>query len=175
MSTSPHADGTPPIRDDYEYALDQEEVKLEVPGYRQLDEFSCGPVAAWSIIETFHPGSIAFGNFYLDCKMDEDGSNEYQIIDALRKHGVGVGIRDELDFEDVVKTIDRGFPILGSVTHPGYADHWLVIYGYGLNPERLFTCNHPRSSGLHGREEMKWKSWLRLWDDESRYLVCWGK
>jgi hypothetical protein len=175
MSISPHILGIPPIRDIYEYDLAEDEVKLEVTGYRQLDGYSCGPVAAWSILQTFHPKSTSFRNFYRDCKMDEEGSNEYQVINALRMNRIGVGLRDELDFDDIIKTIDKGFPILGSITLPGSADHWLVIYGYGLSPKRLFTCNHPRSSGLHGREEMNWDRWLSIWDEESRYLICWGK
>jgi hypothetical protein len=175
MSISPHAAGVPPIRDHYEYELAEDEVKLELIGYRQLDEYSCGPVAAWSILEIFHPGVVSFPTFYKDCKMDEDGSNEYQIINALRKNGVGIGIRDELDFEDIVKIIDKGFPVLGSITHPGFADHWLVIYGYGMNPPRLCTSNHYGNHDAHSRKQLSWDHWLSLWDVESRYLICWGK
>jgi hypothetical protein len=79
-----------------------------------------------------------------------------------------------MSFDDLVKTIERGFPILSSVRSRGYADHWVCLYGYGLNPKRVFTCNHVQG-GLHGRQELKWGDWKRLWDPSSRYLICWGK
>ncbi|HEY0257064.1 MAG TPA: papain-like cysteine protease family protein [Candidatus Methylacidiphilales bacterium] len=125
-------------------------------------------MATTSILEIFHPGVVSFATFYKAYKMDEDGSNEYQIISALRKNGVTVGIRDEWDFEDIVKTINKGFPILGSITHPGQADHWLVIYGYGMGPPRLCTSNHTGNHDTHGRKQLNWDHWLSLWDVESR-------
>ncbi len=174
MPLKPHFVGVPPLLDSYELDLREDEIKLEVPGYRQVDGYSCGPVAAWSVLQTFNP-SLSFRKFYQDCKVTEDGTNEYQIIRALRKNGVGVSLRDEMEFDDVAKAIDDGFPILTSISLGGNIDHWVCIYGVGLNPQRLFTCNHGGASEHHGRMGHAWEVWLRIWDDSSRYLICWGK
>jgi len=163
----------PPIPDAPDDDLAENEVKLEVPGYRQMDDHSCGPVAAWSILQTFHPGSTSYHAFYADCEADEDGANEIQIIRALRMNRIGVGLRDEMTFKDLIKTIDRGFPILSSIRQRGWEDHWVCIYGYGLKPSRVFTCNHAQN-GSHGRKEYRWSEWRRRWDPSSQYLICWG-
>jgi hypothetical protein len=164
-----------PIPDVYEYDLAEDEVKLEVPGYRQMDGFSCGPVAGWSILQTFHPGTLSFREFYLDCQADEDGCSEDQVVEALRMNDIGISIRPTMTFKDMVRTIDKGFPILTGISPRGYADHWVGIYGYGLEPKRLFTCNHTNMAALHGREIIGWKDWTKLWDKTSNYLICWGK
>jgi hypothetical protein len=39
---SPHAAGVAPIRDGYEYEMAEDEVKLELIGYRQLDNTPAG-------------------------------------------------------------------------------------------------------------------------------------
>ena len=173
MPQKPSFVGVPPLLDAPEYDLGEDEIKLEVPGYRQMDGYSCDPVDAWSVLQTFHP-SKSFRRFYQDCKVTDDGTNEYQIIRALRKNGVGISVRDEMELDDIVKTIAEGFPILTSISLSGYIDHWVCIYGVGLNPPRLFTCNHGGTT-CHGRAEIAWGDWMKLWDDSSHYLICWGK
>ena len=42
---------------------DQDAVLLDVPSYSQTDDYSCGAIAAWSIVETFRP-MANFWEFY---------------------------------------------------------------------------------------------------------------
>ena len=39
------------------------EHKLAVPGYAQLDGYSCGATAGWAVLKTFHP-KASFRSFY---------------------------------------------------------------------------------------------------------------
>src|SRR6266436_5702016 len=58
---------------------DKDAVLLDVPSYSQTDDYSCGAIAAWSIVETFRPRAN-FEKFY-DLVQPEPGA------------GVGVGPR----------------------------------------------------------------------------------
>jgi len=53
----------PDLTDDYIY---ENEHKLAVPGYSQVDPYSCGATAGWAVVKTYHP-KASFRNFYKNC------------------------------------------------------------------------------------------------------------
>lgn len=55
--------------------------------------------------------------------------------------GIGVGDRLNLDFESIPATLDEGYPIV-TLTKTPHSDesHWVVIYGYGRKPNRIFIA-----------------------------------
>ena len=67
------------------------EHKLAVPGYAQLDGYSCGATAGWAVVKTFHP-QASFRSFYHACNPSLDGTTDARVIRALRCHG-GRGVR----------------------------------------------------------------------------------
>jgi hypothetical protein len=163
----------PDLTDD---TVGENETKLAVPGFRQLDCWSCGATAAFAVVKTFHPGA-KFTRFYADVGTTASGTSESAIVRGLRKHGVGVSIRDDMDFNDIEAAIESGFPVIAGIGRDENedGDHWVCIYGVGRKPKRIFVCNQPFILSLHGREEFTWKRWQRWWNPSGRGLVCWGK
>jgi Papain-like cysteine protease AvrRpt2 len=153
-----------------------DETKLLVPGFRQLNAHDCGPVSVYSVVRAFHRRA-SYSKIYRDCNPSEDeGAGLTQMIRALRRNGVGVSERWGMTFKDVVLAIESGHPIIvGERTDDPDSGHWVVIYGYGKNPKRVFTCNQPNVVALSGREEFTWQDWRGLWDEKGFGLVCWGK
>src|SRR6185295_7778849 len=59
--------------------------------------------------------------------------------DVLAEHST---LREKVGVLDL-RTIDEGFPIIGVIENPGSeAAHWIVIYGYGRKPDRLFLATN---------------------------------
>ena len=160
--------------DDYAEEGEEGETKLAVPFYCQMDWYSCGAIAAWAVVETFHP-KANFNRFYRDCDPDPtEGTSETKIVRALRKHGVGVGIRRDLDFDSIAEVIENGFPIIAGVGHEfSDGDHWVVIYGYSRRPKRVFLSNIVRPGCSH--EEYSWREFRSEWSPRGHGLICWGK
>jgi hypothetical protein len=156
--------------------VDDGETKLLVPGYRQLNGHACGPVSVYSVIKSFHPRA-SYQKVYEDCNPSGDeGTGPTQMIRALRRNGVGVSERWGLMFKDIAEAIELGFPIIvGKRIQNSNSGHWVVIYGYGSKPNRVFTCGQPNALALLGRASFTWADWTSQWDEYGFGLVCWGK
>ena len=162
----------PDLRDDY--ISDDTETKLAVPFFCQLDWYSCGAVAGWSVVKYFHP-EAKFWAFYSDVSpLPLVGTSEGKLVRALRRHGIGVSIRRHLRFADLCASIESSCPVIVGVGHEyPDGDHWLVIYGVGRQPQRIFACNWVRPG--RSRETLTWAEFRALWNPTGHGLVCWGK
>ena len=150
------------------------EHKLAVPGYAQLDGYSCGATAGWAVVKTFHP-QASFRSFYNACNPSLDGTTDAQVIRALLSHGVGVSVRTDLTYAMVRATIRAGFPIITGIGREvcDTGDHFVVIYGVGWNPSRVFVCNQPQWGC--SRQELPWADFRATWAPLDHGLICWGK
>jgi hypothetical protein len=143
---------------------------LAVPGYRQIDSFSCGAAAALMAVRTFRPGFPA-GDFHDLCS-PVDGIQNQRLIRFLRKSGLGVSERGDLTFTAIAEQIDAGFPIITLVNEKDGLQHWVVIYGVGRKPNRVFVAGVKLP--FIGRKAFTWREFSRTW--VTGYgLVCWGK
>jgi len=149
-------------------------VILDVPSYSQTDEYSCGAIAAWSIVETFYP-KVDFWKFYTTVNPDPDeGIGPRGIVSALRKFKIGTHARRRLKWEDIKEIIDDGCPMLVGTGREifEFGDHWNVLYGYGKRPDRVFLGNVPGL--LRNQEVMSFKKFSREWNPCGEAIVCWG-
>lgn len=165
-----------PIRDQGEIESDDNEIKLNLTGYRQTTDVSCGASAAWPIVQEFSP-KIGFQQFFRMTKCDSDGIDDDELARALRKCGIGVSIRFGLTQKEIYDTINKGYPILTGIMHGKSEDderipHWVLIFG--VSPEKIYTMNN-YILGAHGRAEFTWDQWEEIVDKESNFLTCWGK
>ncbi len=162
----------PDLRDDY--VNNDTEVKLAVPFFCQSDWYSCGAVAGWSVVKYFHPAAT-FRAFYKEVNpLPLEGTSEGKLVRALRRHGVRVSIRRKLRFADLCTAIENGRPAIVGIGHEYEdGDHWIVIYGVGTRPRRVFVCNWVRPG--RSREELTWAEFRALWNPTGHGLVCWGK
>jgi hypothetical protein len=154
---------------------------LKVPSFRQIDGFSCGVVAGWSVIQGLYPerGRRDFLKFYEDCAPSpEAGTSCNRLIKALRNQGLGVSLRrGMLSWNALKKEIENGFPIIAVIDVPAADyDHWVTLYGYkqkSATARWVYLNNNGFEVIKKGVEVMPFEKFQQLHTDD--YLVCWGK
>jgi hypothetical protein len=153
---------------------------LDIPGYKQIESYTCGYVAGSMILHTFHP-SRSLSRFFKLCRPDyETGVQTTTLVRALRASGIGVSCRTKMSFADICEAIDSGYPIISLTKTPRSDEvHWVVIYGYGKKPDRVFIAGDDKLNFIGtwlGRKEVRWVDFRRsVWGEAGFGLICWGK
>lgn len=162
------------VRDRLSHPSLPDVVTLEVSGYRQAESFTCGFVAGLMVLHTFRP-SASIDRFYRAVNPTRlYGASTRKVASALRRSGIGVSIRHNLDFKAIQTQINNGFPIITCIkTSDPSVDHWVVIYGYGRNSARLFVAG--QGIPYFARREILWMDFNRKIRPKGFGLVCWGK
>ena len=147
------------------------EVTLDLTGYRQIDSYSCGGVAAAMAVKFLRP-RMSFERIYDAVNpIQETGAGYVRVTRALRSLGVRVSWRKNLSFDDICSAIDAGSPVLVCIqTNDAETDHWVVAYGYGRRPDLLFIAGR----GVHflARNRVRRREFRRLWCPPGEGLVC---
>ena len=117
---------------------------LPLRGLCQLDGWSCGLTAAYSILDYHRPGQVSIRGLRKYRDPDpEEGLGPSEISSALRRFGLKCRITRDLDKTTVDAEIRKGTPILVGVEGEllGFDEgHWLVIHG--VSEERVLVANH---------------------------------
>jgi ABC-type bacteriocin/lantibiotic exporter with double-glycine peptidase domain len=153
----------------------EDDVIIVVPSHLQMDSFSCGPIAVWSLVKTFHGTRYSLDQVCKACDYDQDGMDQYAIRQALKKLHIGCSFRNNLTFERIGRIIDQGFPIIAGIGRDWEHEHWAVIYAYGKNPNRLSLANCLGENQGESREEFEWSEFKGTWASKGFGIVCWGK
>lgn len=147
-----------------------DEVTLDLPGYCQLDTFGCGAIAGDMALKHFKPRA-SFSAFYARVSpLPENGTATYRLIRALRQSGLCVSERHNLTFTDLCAAIDAGSPVIVVVHNPGAEDtHWVVVYGYGREPKRVFIATNgiPLVTNV-----ILLQKFARIWSPHGNGLLC---
>jgi len=155
----------------------EDAVQLDVPSLSQTDDYSCGAIAAWSIVETFRPRAN-FEKFY-DLVWPEPGVGvgPKRVLAALKKFRIGTQVRRGMKWKDIRATIDEGFPMLigtGKEDPDSQGDHWSTLVGYATHPRRVFLGNQPGL--LRNRVCVDWAEFREeWWNPPAVAIICWGK
>ena len=167
------------IRDPLVHPKSDNVTTLDVVGYRQLESYTCGFAAGLIVLHTFHPKRSIKAFFDLVAANRQWGTQDGRLIKSLRASGVGVAERNDLTFAKICKIIDDGFPIITLVrSRERGVLHWVVLYGYGVKPNRVFIAGEgPHLIGHWlGYKEALWSDFKRKkWSTSGFGLVCWGK
>lgn len=161
------------IPDRLPYASDDEtETTLAVPGYQQTESYGCGFVAGLMVLHTFKP-KASIDRFFRRVNPDREwGIETGPLGEALRQSGVGVSVRENLTYDRIAETLEEGYLIITCVkTGQSDVDHWVVAYGYGVSPNRIFVAGN----GILRRHVLPWADFRRVWSPKGFGLVCWGK
>lgn len=110
-------------------------VTVPLFGYRQTRSYSCGFATALMVLRTFGR-SVEARELFERLRTGRSGTRQTAIVTELRRRGLRANIRYDLDFAALSRAIDAGKLI---VAYLGDAEHWLVVYGYGRGPERVFV------------------------------------
>jgi hypothetical protein len=147
------------------------EVTLALPGYRQIDSFSCGGIAAAMVGKFLRP-RMSFQRIYAAVDpVRGSGAGFDRVTRALRSLGVGVSWRKNLTFDDICDAVDSESPVLvcTKTTDPD-TDHWVVIYGYRRRPDLLFIAG--MGIPFLARNRMLRRKFRELWFTPGVGLVC---
>lgn len=116
---------------------DEEVVTLAVPGYRQVRNYSCGYTAVLMVLRHFG-SQVAGDKLFAALGTTRDGTGQSAIIKVLRDQGLRAGVRYDIGFADVQRSISLGKVLIGYLADE---HHWVVLYGYGDNPQRVFVAD----------------------------------
>ncbi len=155
-------------------------VTLDFTGYSQVDDFSCGAVAGWAVVEAFD-ARRSFRRFYKNCAATPArGTSTPRLAQALSESGVGIKhLRHRISFARLCRAIDDGFPVICCVDHDKRDDtsHWLVVYGYQTRPARVFAAGngwmHLFGASLFGEHILPRRLFERM--RITGALICSGK
>jgi len=161
---------------------------LDMNGFGQTNDYSCGYAAIAMVIDAFTALPKDKRGMYEDIdamtakleeawhtlKPDEEfGSSTTSIIRTIRKLGMGVSAKDDLTFKSICQYISDGYPIITTVrTSIPDTDHWVVLYGVGEKPNRVYMAGTYFLSGATHRN--LWPHFRRNWSPNGFGLLCWG-
>jgi predicted double-glycine peptidase len=164
--------GLAAIRIPLEQASQPREVTLDLPGYMQTNGYACGAITAAMIVQYFRP-RMSFARIYAAIWPVQDfGASTAQVVRGLRSCGLHVSQRRKLRFAHIRKAIDWGRPVMTVIHNPGAdSDHWVVIYGYSVQPNRVFLA----TNGLPwcDTNRIARSQFERLWKPPGNGLICW--
>ncbi len=147
------------------------EVTLDLPGYQQLDNYSCGAVAAAMVVKFLKP-AMSFERIYAAVSPHREyGTATSRVIRALSSLGIRGSRKQSLSFDDICTAIDAGRPVMLCVTtNEKGTDHWVVIYGYGRRPNLVFVAGQGWPFVV--RHRMPWREFRHRWSPAGEGLVC---
>jgi ABC-type bacteriocin/lantibiotic exporter with double-glycine peptidase domain len=130
--------------------------------YRQSRSYSCGFASALMVLRSF--GRAVEGReLFESLGTGRSGTRQNAIIRELRRRDTSANVRYDLDFDALCRAIDAGKLIIGYLFD---AEHWLVVYGYGLAPARVFVADPRPGEGC----EQAWDSYAGRLDGFG--IVC---
>ena len=148
---------------------------LPISGYAQTQSYTCGFAAGSMVLKKFQPAA-SLERFYGFVKPHPTrGTSRGRLRDSLRRCGIAVNWRNDLDFSSIMAAIDRNKPIATVVHYHGenmvVVKHWVVIYGYGKSPPRIFVAG--TGFPILSRKELPW-NWFKkhFWRTQGFGLVC---
>lgn len=129
-------------------SADPEVKALAIPGYYQVREYTCGFACTLMALH-YYRRYVSPQDLYEQLGTDYTGTSQGAIVRELRAAGCGAGILRDLDFARLRKSIDGNRLVIG---YHHRLEHWVVLYGYGTNPDRVFVADPLR----HHRSEHSW-------------------
>jgi hypothetical protein len=144
---------------------------LDVPGYRQTQLHTCGFVAGLMVLHYFDPTRSARLFYRRTQPTLDEGTPVPRLVRALRESYIQVEDRTDLNFERIVKSIRQGRPVITTVKRRFDTGHWVVIYGVGFRPNRVFVAGNGIPY-LLDRSEMAWADFRKNWFVIGEGLVC---
>lgn len=119
--------------------------------YRQSRNYSCGFASVLMILRSF--GQAVEGKELFErLGTGRSGTRQTAILRELRRSGMSANVRYDFNFDALCRSIDAQKLIVGYLFD---VEHWLVIYGYGVEPRRVFVAD-PRPGE---RCEQPWETY----------------
>jgi len=123
---------------------------LSVPAYRQTRNYCCGFTCALMVAHYFE-APVSARDLFERLGTARDGTRQNAIVRELRALRLRINVRYDVDFDRLRREIDQGKLIIGYLAD---AEHWVVLYGYAVSPERVYIADPRPDEGC----EHAWES-----------------
>lgn len=143
----------------------------------QLDEHSCGFLAALMVIRYFDPTVSTRDVLATLLPSPARGCSQSEIRRALAHFGIRADYRERLGWARLLGLAKAGSPVIVTI-HPEewLSDHWTVVRGLRDRSRRILLSNPaPRGyeyEGLARDGSMSWSDFNGLWSPRGAGLVC---
>lgn len=143
---------------------------LDLPGYWQTDDYSCGFVAALTVVHFFYPEIPADEVLASVRPSPEAGCDAKRVVKALAHFGIDATYRNDLGPKRLHRLAGKGLPVIVTVWPEDYGcDHWTVVRGIDLDARRIFLCNY---SGVEADGGMAFDDFAAIWFGRGEGVVC---
>jgi ABC-type bacteriocin/lantibiotic exporter with double-glycine peptidase domain len=152
---------------------DDNETLLEVVGYKQNQDYTCGYAAGLMVLHTFYPKKCKHQFLERVRPHKDSGVSTTRLAKSLRDSGLSVRIeRGKLSLRRIQEAIETGMPVITTIGAGNDIEHWVVIFGVGYRPNRVFIAGN----GFFGKREFSWAEFRK----EERgaltgSIICWAK
>jgi hypothetical protein len=146
----------------------------------QLDEHSCGFLAALMVIRYFDPKASTYDVLAALLPSPLRGCSQREVICALSQFGIRARYRERLGWAGLQGLAKAGCPVIITI-HPDewLSDHWTVVRGLRDRSRRILLSNPaPRGyeyEGLAKDGSMSWRNFTGIWCPRGAGLVCESK
>ncbi len=110
---------------------------LPVPGYKQTRNYCCGFAATLMVLKHYQR-SLDGEALFAALGTARDGTGQSAIVRVLRSQGVRANLRYDMSFDRMASSLCDGKVLIGYLEDE---EHWLVIYGFGRSPQRVFVAD----------------------------------
>lgn len=86
----------------------------------------------------YYEVSLAATELFRRLGTGRDGTRQSALIREIRAAGLRANARHDVDFGRICQAVDRNKLVIGYLED---LEHWLLIYGYGLAPNRVFVAD----------------------------------
>ncbi len=108
---------------------------LDIKGYQQTKDYTCGPAAVMSLLRYYGKLSDQQMNKITEIRIAKEmgttkaeGTNEEQIVCWLNKHGFNAKSSHNCSVSGLRQYLTKGIPIL--VDWIDWGGHWVAVAGY---------------------------------------------
>ena len=110
---------------------------LDVPGYRQSRNYSCGYAAVLMVLRYFEK-TFTGQSIFDALGTARTGTGQSAIVRVLRRAGVSANVRYDMGFDRIVRSVSAGKVLVSYLVDE---EHWVVLYGYGESPSRIYVAD----------------------------------
>lgn len=145
---------------------------LDVPGVTQVNTYSCGATASWSVLRAMG-WKVSLDDWLQKCHRagmsPSEGMDEVQLNAALKTVGARLRTHRYRNPDQIRRMLDAGSPILfgWDADEQGEAEHWMYAYGYTRN--QLLVGNIVRP--LVSKGAAKWADWRERLTPSEFYTI----
>jgi hypothetical protein len=146
----------------------------------QLDEHSCGFLAALLVIRYFDPTVSTRDVLAALLPSPVRGCSQPQLICALSQFGIRARYRERLGWARLQALAKAGCPVIITIQPDEWiSDHWTVVRGFRDRSRRILLSNPaPRGQeydGLAPDGSLSWRDFNGIWFPRGAGLVCESK